>query len=94
MLVPPDTRMTIDWEIEDGVIEIPIEERGAHEVRVVSGLNAAGEIVEVELFPDESAAANPAFDVTPARYVTGLITEQGLVEPNREALADLRRRLD
>lgn len=84
---------TIDWEIEDGIAEIPIEERDAAEVRRVSGLNALGEVAEIELFPEESSAANPAFDVTPARYVTGLITEEGLVQPNREALSALRGRV-
>ena len=84
---------TIDWAIEDGLAEIPIEERDALEVRVVTGLTAAGEVVEVELFPESSAAANPAFDVTPARHVTGLITEQGLVGANSEALSALRVRL-
>ncbi len=83
---------TIDWEIEDGLKEIPIEERDAAEVRVVRGLDASGEVAEVELFSEASAAANPAFDVTPARYVTGLITELGLVEANREALSVLRKR--
>lgn len=84
---------TIDWEIEDGVAEIPIEERDAHEVRVVTGLDASGEVSTVALFSEGSAAANPAFDVTPACYVTGLITEHGLVEPNREALSALRSRV-
>jgi methylthioribose-1-phosphate isomerase len=84
---------TIDWEIEDGIVEIPIEERDALEVRVVTGIDSSGEVAEVELFPESSASANPAFDVTPARYVTGLITEQGLVEANREALAALRIRI-
>lgn len=84
---------TIDWEIKDGISEIPIEEREAREVRIVSGLNVAGEIAEVSLFPESSPVSNPAFDVTPARYVTGLITELGLVEANREALLALRRRV-
>jgi methylthioribose-1-phosphate isomerase len=84
---------TIDWSIEDGLASIPIEERGADEVRSVRGRTAEGRIESVELFSARSPVANPAFDVTPARYVTGLLTEYGLVEANREALASLRRRI-
>lgn len=69
---------TIDWEISDGVAQIPIEERSADEVRVVRGRNGSGAVVEVDLLPQGSPAANPAFDVTPARLVTGLITERGV----------------
>ena len=84
---------SIDWCIDDGLAEIPIEERDAREIRVVAGLDSTGQTSEVELFSEDTPSANPAFDVTPARYVTGLITEDGLVAPNREAMSVLRSRL-
>jgi methylthioribose-1-phosphate isomerase len=79
---------TIDWSLHDGVAEIPIEARSALEVthiqgRIASG-SAAGEIASVQLSPDGTAGFNPAFDVTPARLVTALITERG-VAPATEA---------
>jgi methylthioribose-1-phosphate isomerase len=69
---------TIDWTLTDGVAQIPIEERSAAEVTHMRGALAGGEIVEVLVAAPGSAAANPAFDVTPARLITGLITERGL----------------
>jgi methylthioribose-1-phosphate isomerase len=83
------TGPTIDWEISDGVAGIPIEERGADEVRWVRGRTAAGEIVSVNVLPEGSAAANPAFDVTPARLVTGIITERGVCPATAEGLLRL-----
>jgi methylthioribose-1-phosphate isomerase len=80
---------TLDRTLHDGLAEIPIEERSAHEVTHLAGRNAAGEVVEVQLAPDGTAAANPAFDVTPARLVSGLITERGIVAANAEAIAAL-----
>jgi methylthioribose-1-phosphate isomerase len=77
---------TIDWTIEDGR-DIPIEERHASEVSRIAGRTAAGEVVTVDVLPEGSPAANPAFDVTPARLVTGLITERGVLKPERAALA-------
>ena len=68
---------TFDWNMRDGVREIPIEQRAANEVRTISGWHG-GQEVEVLLLPEGSAAANFAFDVTPARLVTGLITERGI----------------
>ena len=68
---------TIDWEMRDGLAEIPIEERDATEVRVMDGRHAGG-ICEILIMPETSRAANYAFDVTPARLVTGLITERGI----------------
>ncbi len=68
---------TIDWTVTDGVREIPIEERAASEVTHVAGQMEDGLIGRVRITPRDSAAANPAFDVTPARLVTGLITERG-----------------
>lgn len=84
---------TIDWSIEDGVASIPIEERGPEEVRIVRGRTAEGRIESVELIGAGSPVANPAFDVTPAAYVTGLITEFGIVQPDRESLALLKSRI-
>ena len=80
---------TLDLSLGDGLAEIPIEERSAREVTHVSGRAATGEVLEVQLTPDGSAAANPAFDVTPARLVTGLITERGLVPAQEAALRRL-----
>jgi len=78
---------TIDFTVNDGVAEIPIEQRGAEEVSHISGKTASGRIETVQLTPDGSPVANYAFDVTPARLVTGLITERGVLAANREALA-------
>ena len=60
---------------------IAIEERAASELRIVQGLDADGRRTSIELAPPELSVANPAFDVTPARLVTGLITERGIVRP-------------
>ena len=80
---------TIDWTVRDGVKEIPIEERSPAEVTHVQGRDAQGNIVTVQVSPDGTGARNPAFDVTPAHLVTGLITERGLCEASPEALAAL-----
>jgi methylthioribose-1-phosphate isomerase len=80
---------TIDWSINDGVREIPIEERGQEEVTQMKGRTASGDIVTVEITAPGSPAGNPAFDVTPARLVTGLITERGVCPATREGLASL-----
>jgi methylthioribose-1-phosphate isomerase len=79
---------TIDWSLDDGD-KIPIEERNAREVTHIAGWTEAGERVEVRLTPDGSPAANYAFDVTPARLVTGLITERGVCPASREGLLGL-----
>ncbi len=79
---------TIDFTVSDGVAGIPIEQRGAEEVSHISGKTASGRIETVQLTPDGSPVANYAFDVTPARLVTGLITERGVLAANREALAE------
>ena len=80
---------TIDWSISDGVREIPIEERASTEVTHISGLTGAGQVETVQLTPQGSGAANPAFDVTPARLVTGLITERGRCGATADGLCDL-----
>jgi methylthioribose-1-phosphate isomerase len=78
---------TIDFSIADGIAEIPIEERDGDEVAAVTGRTKDGRIETVRVVPDGSAVKNYGFDVTPARLVTGLITERGVVAPNRAALA-------
>lgn len=80
---------TIDWTIDDGVREIPIEQRDQGEVTHISGKSADGQVVSVQLTPDGSPAGNYAFDVTPARLVSGLITERGVCPASREGLAGL-----
>ena len=84
---------TIDWTIDDGVKSIPIEQRNPSEVTHISGLNAQGDIVEVKLLGSHSAAANYAFDVTPARLVTGLVTEYGLFSADRQSLQGLQQQI-
>ncbi len=80
---------TIDWTIEDGVREVPIEERGSREVTHVRGRAEDGRLLEVEVVSPGSLVANPAFDVTPARLVTGIITERGIAPASREGLGAL-----
>jgi methylthioribose-1-phosphate isomerase len=80
---------TIDWTVSDGVAEIPIEERDAAEVTEVTGRTAEGAIATVRVAAAGSKAANPAFDVTPARLVSGLITERGRCDASAAGLAGL-----
>ncbi len=80
---------TIDWTVKDGVKEIPIEERNADEVTFVQGRAADGSIASVRISPEGTPAANPAFDVTPARLITGLITERGIATASPEGLRAL-----
>ena len=80
---------TIDWTLSDGVAEIPIEERGGAEVTDVTGRTADGTVTTVRVTPLESAAANPAFDVTQARLITGLITERGRCDASAAGLRGL-----
>lgn len=79
---------TFDWNIRDGVSDIPIEQRDDDEVRFAQGL-CDGKLKRVQLSPDASPAANYAFDVTPARLVTGLITERGLCDANETSILEL-----
>ena len=78
---------SVDWTLADGA-DVPIEERDPDEVRRVRG-RAGGVIHDVLVPPDQSSAANYAFDVTPARLVSGIITERGVAEASREGLASL-----
>jgi len=78
---------TIDFSVDDGIREIPIEQRGPEEVTHMTGRTADGRIETVRIVPHGSPVANYAFDVTPARLVTGLITERGVLRPDRAALS-------
>jgi methylthioribose-1-phosphate isomerase len=80
---------TIDWRVKDGVKEIPIEERGADEVTHITGETEDGGIATIRLTPEGSPAANYAFDVTPSRLVTGLITERGVCKASEAGLTGL-----
>jgi methylthioribose-1-phosphate isomerase len=78
---------TIDFSIDDGIRQIPIEQRATEEVATMTGRTADGRIETVRVVPEGSAIANYGFDVTPARLVTGLITERGVLKAERAALA-------
>ena len=80
---------TIDWTIDDGVRDVPIEERDAGEVTQLTGTTVDGQVQTITIAPTDSPAANYAFDVTPARLVTGLITERGVCEASKEGLSKL-----
>jgi methylthioribose-1-phosphate isomerase len=84
---------TIDWTLSDGVRQIPIEQRDGREVSEISGMGADGKIATVRLTPAGSPVANYAFDVTPARLMTGIVTERGVAEADRASLAELFREL-
>jgi methylthioribose-1-phosphate isomerase len=79
---------TIDWSLACGN-DIPIEERGAHELSHVAGRTAAGALETVAIYPADSPALNVGFDITPARYVTALITERGVCTASRDGLLAL-----
>ncbi len=79
---------SFDWEMRDGLREIPIEERGAQEVRHADGWHE-GRQIEVRIAPEHSAAANYGFDVTPSRLITGLITERGLCSAGEDSILGL-----
>ena len=80
---------TIDWTLADGVAEILIEQRDGAEISEMTGRTGDGRIETVKITPDGSGVANYAFDVTPARLVTGLITERGIAAASREGLLEL-----
>jgi methylthioribose-1-phosphate isomerase len=79
---------TIDFTILDGLTEVPIEQRFANEVAYVTGRTGRGKMEKVRVAPESSGIVNYAFDVTPARLITGLITERGVIPATREALAE------
>ncbi|HTJ62312.1 MAG TPA: S-methyl-5-thioribose-1-phosphate isomerase [Alphaproteobacteria bacterium] len=80
---------TIDWTLSDGVKEIPIEQRDGREVSEISGMTADGTMATVRVTPTGSPVANYAFDVTPSRYVTGIVTERGIAHATRAGLGRL-----
>ncbi len=80
---------TVDWTVRDGLAEIPIEERPPEELTWVNGRTVEGEVTSVEICPSGCPAGNWAFDVTPARLVTGLITERGLCDASAVGLSTL-----
>ncbi len=80
---------TIDWSTRDGLSEIPIEQRCGSEVTHITGRADDGSVQTINISPEGSVAANYGFDVTPARLITGLITERGLTEATEEGLAEL-----
>ena len=79
---------TIDWNIEDGK-NIPIEERNKEEVSIIRGKNKIGIIEEIQIVPDNTNVKNYAFDVTPSKFVTGIITERGVCEASKASIANL-----
>lgn len=80
---------TIDWTLDEAGAQIPIEERSAREVTHIAGLDEQGQRIELRIAAPGVDAANPAFDVTPARLLTGLITERGVTAASRAGLAAL-----
>ncbi len=80
---------TIDWRLRDGVADIPIEQRAATELTTVTGRAMDGSVTTVRVVPSGSGAANPAFDVTPARLLSGFITERGTCEASDAGLRSL-----
>jgi len=80
---------SFDWNIANGVHDIPIEQRGAHELRFIKGLDTNRHLTEVEILPSASPVLNLGFDVTPARLVTALITERGVCAATKEGIAIL-----
>ena len=77
---------SIDWDMEDGIQNIPIEQRDGDEVSLIEGINPTGKLENVYILPHGAPIANYGFDVTPSRFVTGLITERGIVEAKKEKL--------
>ena len=82
---------SIDWSLKDGINEIPIEERDPSEVNFIQGKNSKNEIISINIAPDGTKSRNPAFDVTPSRLVTGLITEFGIFEANSKSIQELEK---
>ena len=79
---------TIDWNIKN-YKDIPIEERSSEELSYIEGIDENGDIKKVQIYPKKSKAMNLAFDITPGKYVTGLITEKGICEASSEGLKGL-----
>ena len=82
---------TIDWNIKDGIKEIPIEERDPKEVNFVQGKDKNNNIISVDIAPRGTKSRNPAFDVTPSRLVSGLITEHGICDANYNSIKKIKK---
>ncbi len=80
---------TIDWDIDNGIGSIDIENRSSEEVSHICGLDNNGDINKIRIIPKQSKCLNPGFDVTPASLVTGIITEKGICKANKESLKSL-----
>ncbi|SVC87272.1 uncharacterized protein METZ01_LOCUS340126, partial [marine metagenome] len=81
---------SIDFNIQNGVRDIPIEERDSEEVSHINGLDENNELKKIKIVPDGSTCANYAFDVTPAKFITKLITEKGVIDANYESISNLK----
>ena len=79
---------TIDWDTKNSK-DIPIEERNPNELSHLEGIDENGNVKKIQIYPKKSKALNLAFDITPAKYVTGLITEKGVCEASKEGLKKL-----
>ena len=79
---------TIDWDTKNSK-DIPIEERNPNELSHIEGIDENGNVKKIQIYPKKSKALNLAFDITPAKYVTGLITEKGVCEASKEGLKKL-----
>ncbi len=81
---------TFDWDIEDGIKDIPIELRSENEVKYIRGIDKKGIIIEVLITPKDSPAINYGFDVTPAKFITGLITNKGVCKASLDSIKELK----
>ena len=79
---------TIDWEI-DNYQDIPIEERNNNELSHIKGLDESGDLINVLIYPEESKSLNLAFDVTPSKYISGLITDKGICKADKNEIISL-----
>ena len=79
---------TIDWNIKN-FKDIPIEERNSNELSFIDGIDKDGNVKKIQIYPKKSKAMNIAFDITPAKYVTSLITERGICEASQDGLKKL-----
>jgi methylthioribose-1-phosphate isomerase len=80
---------SIDFDISDGLKEIPIEERDASEVTSITGLNSNKKLETISIIPENAKAVNYAFDVTPSKFITKIITEKGNINPDKQSITNL-----
>ncbi len=81
---------SIDFNIENGIRDIPIEQRNSEEVSHIEGLDENNKIQKIKIVPDGAQCVNYAFDVTPAKYITKLITEKGIIDANSSSISKLK----